>query len=203
MHIQSRAKPSRSDADLVPFLAILADRSRAGGEINVEGVTGSAVEHGGFFCFVVEHGKLRLAHERLRDERYRLQWTKDLYAEAIPPERRAGVVSDDVPNVPGVLAGIVARAKGSQLAAGRLLGVYLIGYGIGRFWIEGLRIDPSHEVAGLRWNQWVALAAIAAGAIYLFVTRGKKWDETPRAAIVDGVEGAIDEVDPVERSTEP
>ena len=93
--------------------------------------------------------------------------------------------------------------KRYRLAAGRLLGVYLIGYGIGRFWIEGLRIDPSHEVAGLRWNQWVALAAIAAGAIYLFVTRGKKWDETPRAAIVDGVEGAIDGVDPVERSTEP
>ena len=51
MHIQSRAKPSRSDADLVPFLAILADRSRPGGEINLEGVTGSALEHGGFFCF--------------------------------------------------------------------------------------------------------------------------------------------------------
>lgn len=132
MHIQSRAKPSRSDADLVPFLAILADRSRAGGEINVEGVTGSAVEHGGFFCFVVEHGKLRLAHERLRDERYRLQWTKDLYAEAIPPERRAGVVSDDVPNVPGVLAGIVARAKGSQLAAGRPIHEVLIGAETGR-----------------------------------------------------------------------
>ena len=69
--------------------------------------------------------------------------------------------------------------KRYQLAAGRLLGVYLIGYGIGRFWIEGLRIDPSHEVAGLRWNQWVALAAIVGGTIYLLLTWGKKWDETP------------------------
>jgi prolipoprotein diacylglyceryl transferase len=76
--------------------------------------------------------------------------------------------------------------KRYQLAAGRLLGVYLIGYGIGRFWIEGLRIDPSHMVGGLRWNQWVALAAIAGGAIYLLLTRGKKWDEQPRVAVVEG-----------------
>jgi prolipoprotein diacylglyceryl transferase len=66
-----------------------------------------------------------------------------------------------------------------RLAAGRLMGVYLIGYGLGRFWIEGLRIDPSHEVAGLRWNQWVALAAIAGGTIYLLATWGQKWDEQP------------------------
>lgn len=66
-----------------------------------------------------------------------------------------------------------------RLAAGRLLGVYLIGYGTGRFWIEGLRIDPANSAGGLRLNQWVALAAIAAGAIYLGVTHGQKWDETP------------------------
>jgi hypothetical protein len=70
--------------------------------------------------------------------------------------------------------------------------VYLIGYGIGRFWIEGLRIDPSHEVAGLRWNQWVALAAVAAGAIYLVVTRGKKWDEQPRVVIAEGPDDELD-----------
>ena len=69
-----------------------------------------------------------------------------------------------------------------RLAAGRLLGVYLIGYGTGRFWIEGLRIDPANSASGLRLNQWVALAAIAAGAIYLGVTHGQKWDETPRHA---------------------
>jgi prolipoprotein diacylglyceryl transferase len=72
-----------------------------------------------------------------------------------------------------------------RLAAGRLFGVYLIGYGVGRFWIEGLRIDPSHEVGGLRWNQWVALAAVLAGVIYLVVTRGRKWDEPPRYPVVD------------------
>lgn len=65
-----------------------------------------------------------------------------------------------------------------RLAAGRLLGVYLIGYGTGRFWIEGLRIDPANSFNGFRLNQWVALAAVAAGAVYLVVTHGQRWDET-------------------------
>ena len=79
----------------------------------------------------------------------------------------------------GVLLWIQRRYR---LAAGRLLGVYLIGYGTGRFWIEGLRIDPANSAGGLRLNQWVALAAIAAGAIHLVVTRGQKWAETPHPA---------------------
>jgi prolipoprotein diacylglyceryl transferase len=66
-----------------------------------------------------------------------------------------------------------------RLAPGRLLAVYLIGYGTGRFWIEGLRIDLSHQVAGLRWNQWVALAAVLGGVIYLVMTRGRKWPQIP------------------------
>jgi len=75
--------------------------------------------------------------------------------------------------------------KRFQLAAGRLMAVYLIGYGIGRFWIEGLRIDPAHAGGGLRLNQWVALAAIAAGLVYLLITHGQKWDEAPRDGIPD------------------
>ena len=37
-----------------------------------------------------------------------------------------------------------------------------LGYGIGRFWVEGLRIDAANEVGGLRLNQWIALVLIAA-----------------------------------------
>jgi prolipoprotein diacylglyceryl transferase len=49
----------------------------------------------------------------------------------------------------------------------RLFAMYVTGYGLGRFWIEGLRIDEADELAGLRWNQWVALAAIVGGLAYL------------------------------------
>ncbi|NCY17742.1 MAG: prolipoprotein diacylglyceryl transferase, partial [Actinobacteria bacterium] len=52
----------------------------------------------------------------------------------------------------GLLLWIDRRFK---LRAGNLMGVYLIGYGIGRFWIEGMRIDPASELGGLRLNQWV------------------------------------------------
>ena len=51
----------------------------------------------------------------------------------------------------------------------RLLAVYVLGYGIGRLWIEGLRIDPTKEGAGLRLNQWMAIVLIVAGIGYLAV----------------------------------
>ena len=56
-----------------------------------------------------------------------------------------------------------------RLRDGSLMAIYVIGYGIGRFWVEGLRIDPADELGGLRWNQWVSLAAIAGGLIALWI----------------------------------
>ena len=54
-----------------------------------------------------------------------------------------------------------------SIGRGGLLAVYVMGYGVGRLWVEGLRIDPADELAGLRVNQWVALLAIVGGAGYL------------------------------------
>lgn len=56
-----------------------------------------------------------------------------------------------------------------RLRDGSLMAIYVVGYGIGRFWIEGLRIDPADELGGLRWNQWVSLAAIVGGLIALWL----------------------------------
>ena len=127
MHIQSRAKTAKSPADLLEFLKVL-DRDDGDGPINIEGITGSDIEHGGFFCFVVEHGRARHAHERLTAEGYRVQWTKAVYRERIPPPASANVTPDpDDPNQPGVLAGIIERAKGSQVAGGRPIHEVMIG----------------------------------------------------------------------------
>ncbi len=49
----------------------------------------------------------------------------------------------------------------------RLLALYVLGYGIGRLWIEGLRIDPAKEGAGLRLNQWMAIVLIVGSLVYL------------------------------------
>ena len=54
-----------------------------------------------------------------------------------------------------------------SIARGGLLAVYVAGYGVGRFWVEGLRIDRANEWGGLRLNQWVALAAILLAVAYL------------------------------------
>jgi prolipoprotein diacylglyceryl transferase len=59
-----------------------------------------------------------------------------------------------------------------ELRRGGLMAVYIMGYGVGRFWVESLRIDRADEFAGLRVNQWVALVAVVlAGAYLLWVVR--------------------------------
>lgn len=68
----------------------------------------------------------------------------------------------------GVLLLIDRRVR---LRPGRLFAVYLAGYFTGRFWIEGLRIDPAHEFGGLRLNQWVSLAVVAGAVLFLIVDR--------------------------------
>jgi len=80
-------------------------------------------------------------------------------------------------------------------APGRLFATYVVGYGVGRFWVEGLRIDEADRLGGLRWNQWVAIAAIVGGAIYLFATRGAERRSPSRT---DGppTEPVPDEPDP-------
>jgi prolipoprotein diacylglyceryl transferase len=85
-------------------------------------------------------------------------------------------------------------------AGGRLLAMYVLGYGIGRFWVEGLRIDAADHLAGLRWNQWVAIACIVGGGLYLLATIHKPKDPIlppivpgqprPDAADVDDDAGA-------------
>jgi prolipoprotein diacylglyceryl transferase len=80
-----------------------------------------------------------------------------------------------------------------RMAPGRLLAAYIMGYGAGRFWVEGLRIDPADDVAGLRWNQWVALAAVVGGAAWLIWTRGRKWDDEVTADPGDPADDTPDE----------
>lgn len=58
-----------------------------------------------------------------------------------------------------------------RLRPGRLFAMYVVGYAAGRFWIEGLRIDPAHTFGGLRLNQWVAASAAVLALLYLVVDR--------------------------------
>jgi len=80
-------------------------------------------------------------------------------------------------------------------APGQLLVIYIIGYGIGRFWVEGLRIDRADEFAGLRFNQWVAVMAVVGGGVVLAWMRRHPIPE-PTIEIPLDEEPGLDEVLP-------
>jgi prolipoprotein diacylglyceryl transferase len=52
---------------------------------------------------------------------------------------------------------------------GKVLGLYLIWYGLGRSWFESIRIDPSQSVFGIRANVWAAVGAILLGIVIIAV----------------------------------
>ncbi len=68
---------------------------------------------------------------------------------------------------------IERRFKG-RIRPGGLFALYVLVYSVGRLWIETLRIDPSHEIGGIRLNVFVAAAAIVLSAVF-FVVWQKRW----------------------------
>lgn len=74
-------------------------------------------------------------------------------------------------NLLGALV-IVLFEKRFSLRWGKAFGLYLIWYGIGRSYLEAMRLDPSEEILGIRTNIWAAWIAIAIGlAIILIQSR--------------------------------
>ena len=64
------------------------------------------------------------------------------------------------------LAGVALLLAADQkfnLRWGKMMGLYLVYYSIGRVWIEAIRIDPSEILLGLRVNIWSAIAGIVLG----------------------------------------
>ena len=50
---------------------------------------------------------------------------------------------------------------------GRLFALYVFGYGLGRLWVEALRIDEATAIAGVRVNIWVSVIAMAGATAWL------------------------------------
>jgi prolipoprotein diacylglyceryl transferase len=61
-----------------------------------------------------------------------------------------------------------------RIRPGGLFALYVLAYSLGRVWIETLRIDPSHEIAGVRLNVYVAVLAIVLSAAF-FVWWQRSW----------------------------
>jgi prolipoprotein diacylglyceryl transferase len=58
-----------------------------------------------------------------------------------------------------------------RLQWGKVLGLYLVWYGLGRTVFESIRIDPSEIFLGLRVNVWAAIGAIVLGIVIIAVQR--------------------------------
>lgn len=52
-----------------------------------------------------------------------------------------------------------------KFSGGALFALYITGYSLARFFIEGLRIDQAHSWGGLRLNQYVSLILICGGLL--------------------------------------
>lgn len=76
-------------------------------------------------------------------------------------------------NLIGVAVVVLIQRK-FTLQWGRVFGVYLVWYGLGRSWLEAIRIDPSSDVLfGIPANIWASFAAIVLG-IVLIVVQGRR-----------------------------
>ena len=43
-------------------------------------------------------------------------------------------------------------------------------YGLGRSWIEALRIDPAHHFYGLRLNDWTSIIIVVSGVLGFLIS---------------------------------
>ncbi len=62
---------------------------------------------------------------------------------------------------------------------GTLFALYVGGYGLGRLWVEALRIDDATRLAGLRVNIWVSLLAVTSSIVALAVLHRRQRHEPP------------------------
>jgi prolipoprotein diacylglyceryl transferase len=114
-------------------------------------------------------------------------WNQELFGKPtdlpwgleIAPENRPVAYLDDATFHPTFLYEAIwdFAAAGALLLIGRrfrirppgLFALYVTLYCFGRFWVELLRIDATHEFAGLRLNAWVAAIGFVLGIVW-FVT---------------------------------
>lgn len=84
---------------------------------------------------------------------------------------------------------IIVVSRRVVLRPGRWFAVYVTGYGLGRLWVEALRIDDATQLLGLRVNIWTSLIAIAGGLLWLF-WRGVPFDREATSRLRAGASPA-------------
>jgi prolipoprotein diacylglyceryl transferase len=60
---------------------------------------------------------------------------------------------------------LILISLGVRFCAGSIFALYVAGYCLARFFIEGIRIDEAHQWGGLRLNQYVSLTLFALACV--------------------------------------
>lgn len=86
-----------------------------------------------------------------------------------------------------LLGAVLLIVLGKRLALqwGRLFALYLVWYGIGRAFIENIRLDPSEIILGARVNAWAALLVVLIGLV-IFYIQGKRHPGILKNPYTDG-----------------
>ncbi|WP_370247525.1 prolipoprotein diacylglyceryl transferase [Nocardioides sp.] len=72
----------------------------------------------------------------------------------------------------GVFALLIWADRRFRLGHGRVMALYVMGYTLGRGWIEEMRIDPVQlsDVGGLRFNAWTSIVLFIAGLVFFVLS---------------------------------
>ena len=83
---------------------------------------------------------------------------------------------------------IVLIDRKKKVRPGKLFAIYVGGYGLGRLWVESLRVDPATELFGVRVNIWVSLVLIAIGVVWFLWGGWRRRPDDSDYPYVDGHE---------------
>ncbi|TDV46221.1 prolipoprotein diacylglyceryl transferase [Actinophytocola oryzae] len=78
-----------------------------------------------------------------------------------------------------IAALVVYLDRKLRLGHGRAFAVYVMGYTLGRTWIELMRTDEATHIAGVRINVWVSILVFLGAAAYFFLARSRGEREDP------------------------
>ncbi|QTX06362.1 prolipoprotein diacylglyceryl transferase [Agromyces archimandritae] len=107
-------------------------------------------------------------------------------------------------NLVGV-AVILFLERRFRLRWGKAFGIYLIWYGLGRSFLESIRVDPSEMLLGVRVNVWASWLAVVVGIVLIWVQSrrhpgtepspyrpGREWERPEPGVDSDDIESDSD-----------
>ncbi|HET9516395.1 MAG TPA: prolipoprotein diacylglyceryl transferase family protein, partial [Actinoplanes sp.] len=74
----------------------------------------------------------------------------------------------------GVAALVVLLDRKFKFGRGRAFAVYVMGYTVGRFWIELMRTDEANEFFGVRLNVFTSILVFLGALAYFLIAKGPR-----------------------------